>query len=167
MNTTYVYRETAGLCRTCGIQPRVAGKTRCAQCAEHEAIKSKEARNQRSTKIKAYHNERARVKQAEYRLLHPEEAKATAIKSQLKLRMEVLSHYGKEGRPECVCCGENIFGLLTLGHIERGHGNEDRKTNGTRYNWLRRAGFPVGYQTECYNCNCGKEKNGGICPHQA
>lgn len=25
---------------------------------------------------------------------------------------------------------------------------------------------PEGFQTLCYNCNIGKHRNGGICPHQ-
>jgi hypothetical protein len=30
-----------------------------------------------------------------------------------------------------------------------------------------KQGFPDGFQTLCFNCNVGKYKNGGVCPHQS
>lgn len=29
------------------------------------------------------------------------------------------------------------------------------------------AGFPPEYQIQCFNCNLGRARNGGVCPHQA
>lgn len=28
-----------------------------------------------------------------------------------------------------------------------------------------RRGFPDDFRVECYNCNCGAFRNGGVCPH--
>lgn len=34
------------------------------------------------------------------------------------------------------------------------------------YRWLRRQGYPGGFQVLCANCNMAKDRPGG-CPHQA
>ena len=34
------------------------------------------------------------------------------------------------------------------------------------YLWLKRNNFPPGYQVLCWNCNCGRSINNGICPHK-
>jgi ABC-type uncharacterized transport system substrate-binding protein len=34
------------------------------------------------------------------------------------------------------------------------------------YKWLARNGYPSGFQILCMNCNHGKSRNGGVCPHQ-
>ena len=78
----------------------------------------------------------------------------------------LFQHYG-DG---CTCCGERRLPFLTIDHIER-NGNSHRKSIGGRsgYNmhrWLVNHGFPEGFRILCYNCNCGRERNGGICPHK-
>jgi hypothetical protein len=30
-----------------------------------------------------------------------------------------------------------------------------------------RNGYPPDFEILCFNCNCGKAVNGGICPHEA
>lgn len=83
-----------------------------------------------------------------------------------KLRNEVFEAYGNS----CACCDETITKFLTIDHINN-DGCKDKKPNGERYKgpslWrkLRRAGFPSGYQVLCWNCNCGRALNGGVCPH--
>jgi len=71
------------------------------------------------------------------------------------LKEEVLSYYG-EGKPVCVRCGFNDIRALTIDHI-RGGGMEHRKKIGIWggiyfYSWLKRRGFPTGFQTLCMNC---------------
>lgn len=86
------------------------------------------------------------------------------IKREANKRL-VCNHYGNI----CVCCGENNIKFLTIDHINGG-GNRHRKqinrTGNKFYEWLIKNDFPIGYQTLCYNCNCGKAHNGGICPHK-
>jgi hypothetical protein len=90
-------------------------------------------------------------------------------KSNQRLRIEVLTHYSN-GTLKCNCpeCDECNPKFLTLDHVNN-NGKEDRKRFNSNTNrllrWLRRNGYPEGYQVLCYNCNQGKDKNGGICPH--
>jgi hypothetical protein len=70
----------------------------------------------------------------------------------------------------CHCCREWRPAFLTLGH----RGNEGRTCKGARSRsgykyklWASiRDGNPQGIRRECWNCNSGKELNGGICPHE-
>ena len=77
----------------------------------------------------------------------------------------VLAHYGRA----CACCGESGPLFLTVDHIEN-DGRKHRKGPDTShhniYGWLVRKNFPPGFQILCMNCNQGKHRNGGICPHQ-
>jgi hypothetical protein len=72
----------------------------------------------------------------------------------------VLDYYGNA----CACCGESNKGFLTLDHINGG-GSEERKRNGELWTYLVKNNFPDGYQILCYNCNCGRQQNSGVCPH--
>jgi hypothetical protein len=81
-------------------------------------------------------------------------------------KIEVIIHYGGDP-PKCACCGETIFEFLTIDHINGGglkHRQLIKRYN--IYNWLVKNNFPEGYQVLCFNCNCGKEINKGICPHK-
>ena len=67
----------------------------------------------------------------------------------------------------CVCCGETNPCFLTVDHVN-GNGSKLRRTAGHNsiYKWLIRNKFPDGFQVLCNNCNHGRYRNGGICPHQ-
>lgn len=79
---------------------------------------------------------------------------------------DVLNAYG----PRCACCGESQVRFLSVDH-SRNDGHKDRAKNGKRvsgttfYLRIAREGFPASYQILCMNCNWGKGKNGGVCPH--
>jgi len=80
----------------------------------------------------------------------------------MMIREKVLKHYGNK----CSCCGEKNVKFLTIDHIN-GNGNQHRKEIKTHLDrWLVKNNFPKGFQILCYNCNCGKRVNGGICPHK-
>lgn len=93
---------------------------------------------------------------------------AKTKRSQVVLRAKVLEAYGG---PVCACCGETEVMFLTIDHINN-DGNIERKSGlyaGSGYGfyqWLRKNNYPKGYQVLCMNCNVGKHKNGGVCPHQ-
>lgn len=81
------------------------------------------------------------------------------------LRKEIVAAYG--GR--CACCGEAEIQFLELDHAQN-DGASHRKTlgRGARpiYRWLKARDFPKkGFQLLCANCNQGKNRNGGVCPH--
>jgi hypothetical protein len=81
-------------------------------------------------------------------------------------RLKALQHYSGKKTPRCCCCGETIYAFLTLDHIEGNGAAHRRETRYTQIcSLLQRQGWPKGYQVLCYNCNFGRAKNGGVCPH--
>lgn len=89
------------------------------------------------------------------------------IKYSQKLKFEILSHYSY-GNVICNCCGETEYDFLTLDHINGG-GTQHRKEVGVGISywlWLIRNNYPDGYQVLCMNCNLGRHKHNGVCPHK-
>lgn len=85
------------------------------------------------------------------------------------LREQVFSAYGGH---LCACCGETELLFLTIDHVEndgaRMRADRTHGRGGTQfYQWLRINKFPKGFQVLCMNCNIGKHRNGGACPHQS
>ena len=82
-----------------------------------------------------------------------------------KIKMLVYNHYGSF----CKCCGENNVKFLSIDHVNN-DGNKERKTKGGStnylYNKIINQDFPNRYQILCFNCNLGKARNNGICPHK-
>ena len=73
---------------------------------------------------------------------------------------------------KCACCGESNPKFLTLDHINN-DGHKDIYPSGSRrrslqiIRELRRMGWPKDvYQILCFNCNCARAFNGGVCPHR-
>jgi hypothetical protein len=61
--------------------------------------------------------------------------------------------------------------FLTLDHSNDDGGKraDGRKEGGySFYKKLKRLEYPqnLGLRTLCWNCNCGRARNGGICPHK-
>lgn len=80
----------------------------------------------------------------------------------------VINHYG--AKCSCTGCIESNPAFLTLDHINN-DGATHRKSLGLSsgvnfYRWVIANNFPSGLQTLCMNCNWGKNRNGGICPHE-
>ncbi len=89
-----------------------------------------------------------------------------------KVKYEVLGHYSKKlsnsDFPCCNCCGEHDFLIfLTIDHItNRKNVTHEKGLGGQKmYHYLRKNGYPTGYQVLCYNCNSAKSDS-GICPHK-
>lgn len=67
--------------------------------------------------------------------------------------------------------------FLSLDHVNNDGANHRRSLgyiNGNGkgasskiWKWLRDNSYPSGFQVLCMNCNHGKARNGGICPHEA
>jgi hypothetical protein len=76
---------------------------------------------------------------------------------------------------ECACCGESEEIFLTLDHVHN-DGADHRRELGSQHGgsstdkvwrWLVKNPDQVDrFQILCYNCNCGRRDNGGVCPHQ-
>lgn len=84
-------------------------------------------------------------------------------RSRDQIRKKVLDAYGNK----CACCSESLEKLLTLDHINN-DGKTDREKYGysNQYSLCLKRNFPDTYQLLCYNCNLGRAKNNGICPHK-
>ena len=81
-------------------------------------------------------------------------------------RKLAFEHYGKS----CACCGERESMFLTIDHINNdGYLHRQNKISTSHHNvygWIVRNDFPEGFQVLCMNCNTGKHRNGGVCPHK-
>jgi hypothetical protein len=82
-----------------------------------------------------------------------------------KLRAEMIEAYGAK----CACCGESEPLFLDLDHIHNDGADHRREFGRDRIailQSLREQGWPRdNVQLLCCNCNQGKARNGGICPH--
>jgi hypothetical protein len=103
---------------------------------------------------------------------HKEERQAYGRKQSKEYREKNKDRcYEAYGGYICSCpkCDETEPKFLSIDHVEN-NGNEHRKTigygNGSDiYRWLIKHDFPKEFQVLCMNCNFGKARNGGICPH--
>lgn len=132
-------RIAEGLCPRCGKTPPETERSCCRPCLD--------AASRRSKSPVAVASRRRRATQ---------------------LRSAVFAAYGDK----CVCCGEDRRAFLTIDHIKGDGAKHRREVVGGRgftdafYRWIVRSGFPADLRLLCYNCNCGRERNGGVCPHE-
>jgi hypothetical protein len=80
-----------------------------------------------------------------------------------RLRIRVLTYYGKKGQLKCCWRNCNVTDLdcLTLDHIYdngKSHREEGYKGGVNGYRQLERAGYPNGFQTLCGNHQLKKER---------
>ena len=155
-------------------------KAKNREAAARYRERNRETVNQRMRDWREANREKAREHAREWRNRKirngtPEEVAALrAAESEKTKRLYQLCKdqvFAAYGGYKCACCGETEVMFLTIDHVNN-DGNVERKAglyrgNGTAfYQWLRKQGFPDGYQVLCMNCNVGKHKNGGVCPHQ-
>lgn len=84
----------------------------------------------------------------------------------VRMRLQVLTHYAKNGVLACECCNEDHIKFLALDH-KFGGGNKHRKELGSSisiYRWTIKNNFPDIFRILCHNCNFA-EAHGG-CPHK-
>lgn len=131
-----VVNVTAGLCAECGKVPPAIGRKMCQPCNSDSIARNRDLRN--------------------------------------RLRDAAIKRYGGY---VCKCCGEDEPLFLHIDHINNdgaSHRRELRKKLGLKYSlsssrfyrWLKQNSYPEGFQVLCANCNLGKARNGGICPHK-
>lgn len=159
----YAKRRAKGLCTKCG-EKAVRGKAHCADCQlyfrqlANKALKRKRAAGvcHRCGGVKHTKN---------HCVLCAEELNQYHLAQRAKRVSAVLDHYGRY----CVCCGESILQFLTIDHV-----NDDGKLHRVRsdvyttlYQEFKRTGkWRKDCRVLCYNCNSGRWRNGGICPHE-
>jgi hypothetical protein len=144
-------RRKANLCWRCGKPPKPGLKV-CASCNEYQKAAHKKWRKTPKGKARSNYWVRKWTKE------HPDQRREQYRRFYSKLREEAFDHYGKR----CVCCGESDVRFLTMDHVDgRGKGERYKKN---LYQMLRNKGYPKGFQTMCWNCNCAKGIY-GACPH--
>lgn len=74
-------------------------------------------------------------------------------------RDRIIQGYGSK----CVCCGETEPLFLSIDHVVPC--GKNRKQTYQLFKQILDENFPEDYQLLCFNCNCGRDINGGICPH--
>jgi hypothetical protein len=88
--------------------------------------------------------------------------RASANASNLRLKIRILTHYGKRKRLMCSWsgCGVGDIDCLTLDHV-KDNGKQHRESGYEGgiggYRQLERAGYPKGFQTLCGNHQLKKE----------
>ena len=113
-------------------------------------IKSEKARRYYET-----HREEIIERNKAYNRLHKQVRTEHYWQYRAQLKLEVITHYGN-GKCACINCGFTDVRALSIDHIN-GNGVQHRKALGIRggrqfYVWLKKNGFPEGYQTLCMNC---------------
>lgn len=145
--------------------------------SEHRREYMRRFYREHAEEIKAYSRDwakgyRARIKaDPEKHAKTKKRIREFRVEKRRKIREEVLDAYGGV----CACCGEAERVFLTVDHINGDGAAHRREVCGTgsgrgggstMYEWLKKQGFPKDrFQILCYNCNCGRQRNGGVCPH--
>ena len=155
-------------------------RQRNREAAARYRERNRERYNQRMRDWRDANREKSREQSREWRNRKlangsPEEVAAIrAAESAKTKRLQAMCRdqvFAAYGGYKCACCGETEPMFLSIDHIDN-NGAIERKSgaycgSGTGfYQWLRKNKFPLGYQVLCMNCNTGKHKNGGVCPHQ-
>lgn len=138
-NRTRNEAKERGICAECKNKPALPDYVVCESCLELQRERSKRNRQNRNDMAR---NWRARV------------------------RSSAIQAYGGC----CNCCGETEPLFLEVDHINGGGGKHRKEIRGgtSFYNWLESKGYPTDeYQLLCRNCNYGRFRNGGICPHRS
>lgn len=103
-------------------------------------------------------------REREWNKNNPGRHAAFSRKQRRKLWQEAFLVYGSS----CSCCGETEPIFLTLDHVAN-DGAAVRKRIGPQVNQiltdLKQRGWPPEVRIMCFNCNSGRHRNGGECPH--
>jgi Zn finger protein HypA/HybF involved in hydrogenase expression len=172
----YRKRKAEGQCTKCGGQRDDERYVRCGKCR---------ASNQRKRQLTAARNRQlTRKRKAKGRCWQCggelDDEQYTRCGKCLAYNRRVHSIHGADlkkqvfaayGGYRCACCGETEPLFLCIDHINN-DGAEHRRQLGVgrrggndTYHWLKKQGFPPGFQVLCHNCNIGKHLNKGVCPH--
>lgn len=173
----YADRKAAGKCVQCGYRDPEPGKTKCGTCREKKSHKQKRQREEAIAAGKCRCGEElddpqfkqcAACRTVGVRNSEEFRRKNSAYNRSFMRRI-FLAALNAYGGPVCKCCGEGNIFFLTLDHVNNDGAEHRRETGGvTGKNlawWLKKNGYPPGFQVLCFNCNCGRARNGGVCPH--
>lgn len=180
-------RKQQGLCYNCGKNPRSESCLRCDECKQRQSEYNKTHR--RKPKDIAYQQgRREQFKEQGLCYICGKRPKTDPwlqcqyCKDKYKRFNEIpyrqvykAKAYEAYGGARCACCGETNEKFLTIDHInndgnvhrrEMGWTAPGKRGGGNIHQWLKAHNYPPGFQILCYNCNMGKARNGGRCPHK-
>lgn len=155
----------SGHCRNCAKkrEPERADKTLCKHCAK-KYLKQGAARYRR---LKSKRRCTACKKPSRPGRIFCEGCAGKNYGSRRasyeRARQEMFDHYGRE----CRCCGESTPEFLTVDHVGGGGSAHRKRESGAAAicGWLRKRGYPKGFQILCWNCNYA-QRYGKPCPHK-
>lgn len=151
------YREQAkeqGLCSCCR-KPNTTDKSTCSACSEMKRNQSAERRKRnREAGLCNCGNPKTKGGSCS-------DCVARRQQDTERLRAIVCEAYGGC----CTCCGENNKLFLTVDHKNNDGSKHRQEVGSSMYRWIVKNNFPETLQLLCYNCNCGRARNGGVCPH--
>jgi len=150
----YAKRKASSLCTECGRKPSVGGVL-CEQCRERLREQKKE---QIAKGICVNCTLPALPDRRRCQICTDAQKRQRREK-----RLKVFDAYGGS---RCNCCGESNLKFLTIDHVNN-DGKEHRKTVKASliFHWIIKNNYPPGFQVLCFNCNLGRQFNGGVCPH--
>lgn len=177
----YKDRVANGFCGRCGKIPIQLPQKQCDVCKKKCSTQQKEIRlnriqnnlcstcGKRKPSLNMVHCEFCRTATSNWdKKQNRENNRLRTKRSSDKLRNEVVAAYGGK----CNCCGVTESVWLTVDHIDGKGADHRRALTGKNlgagsqniYRWLRKNGFPAGFQILCWNCNWAKSHGG--CPHK-
>ena len=143
----------------------------CRECVKRRtklwADESRERLRAHAQQWYAAHREEIKSKVKRWAKDNPDRRRHNVLAHYYRLQYSALQAYGG---PKCACCGETEPLFLTIDHV-RSDGAAHRRAIGSLggarfYKWLRDREWPEGFQVLCMNCNHGRHRNKGICPHK-
>ena len=117
-------------------------------------------RNNRAKRNESVRRYRARqMHNPEYRVQQSLNQQASYV----RLRDRIFAAYGNV----CACCGETERAFFEIDHVNGGGKKHlHSKSPITIYREMLKEGCPPIYRLLCANCNRGRQRNGGMCPHE-
>lgn len=185
--TKYERFRSQGLCGQCGRCPPLPDRSRCQECTDRaktsrgrshvlnpecciNCSRPKDPKGglccvECKTRAAAAKLRKVKVegKCSVCTKRHPEAGQKTCAscferlrEKRLRLKDEVFGAYGGY---VCRWCGTTDRTVLVIDHVHN-DGAEHRRQIGTGglYSWLKRSGFPEGFQVLCYNDNIRKAR---------
>lgn len=151
-------KKAAGLCTRCGKKPLTSGAS-CDDCIKKRNSKRITEGEQR--RLAGLCDKCGKVPRTHRSLCERchEVMQKHKRKLEHELRTKVLDYFGNK----CSCCGESHRAFLNIDHINGGGRLERARIKMYKQILL---GKRLDLRLLCWNCNLGREQNGGTCPHE-
>lgn len=161
----------------------INGEKQCRLCLEWRPISifgtfldKKKTKNGTWTSPRRYVNSRCKTCASNVSSKWGKDNRVYLYEKWLRVKNRLLTEIRKAYGNKCACCEESNPLFLTIDHINndgyklRPRNDQGRyhslQFSGHYYRKIVKAGFPKDLQLLCWNCNCGKARNKGICPHK-